>query len=99
MTGDTKSHSPDRNSSSPSTVSGASLDAAVGAGKGLSRIVETSLKMPLDFTLGLARGFRNAPKMYGDDTVRPAEKVKGIRSGIKVASKVKLSMFRIQVIC
>ncbi|MCJ1462396.1 hypothetical protein MMC07_000997 [Pseudocyphellaria aurata] len=77
----------DEGSASSSTVSGPSLDAAVGAGKGLSRIVETSLKMPLDFTLGLARGFRNAPKMYGDDTVRPAEKVKGFRSGIKVASK------------
>lgn len=88
MTGNSRWQSPDEGSASPSAVSGPTLDAAVGAGKGLSRIVETSLKMPLDFTLGLARGFRNAPKMYGDDTVRPAEKVKGIRSGIKVASKV-----------
>lgn len=88
MTGISSRHSLDGGTAPPSKVSGPSLDAAVGAGKGLSRIVETSLKMPLDFTLGLARGFRNAPKMYGDDTVRPAEKVKGIRSGIKVASKV-----------
>lgn len=87
MSGGTRDHSPDGGSAHPSQVSGPSLDAAIGAGKGLSRIAETSLKMPLDFTLGLARGFRNAPKMYGDDTVRPAEKVKGIRSGIKVASK------------
>lgn len=95
----TRRHSPDGGSAHPSQVSGPSLDAAIGAGKGLSRIVETSLKMPLDFTLGLARGFRNAPKMYGDDTVRPVEKVKGIRSGIKVASKVQLSVSSIHFIC
>ncbi|KAA8575534.1 hypothetical protein EYC84_004679 [Monilinia fructicola] len=45
------------------------IENAIGAGKGISRIVGAGLKSPMDFTLGLARGFHNAPKLYGDDTV------------------------------
>lgn len=42
----------------------------------------------MDFTLGIARGFHNAPKLYGDDTVRPQEKVTDFKSGLKAAGKV-----------
>jgi hypothetical protein len=45
----------------------------------------------MDFSLGLARGFHNAPKLYGDDTVRPQEKVTDFQSGLKVAGKVSIS--------
>ncbi|KAH0542669.1 hypothetical protein FGG08_002992 [Glutinoglossum americanum] len=62
------------------------LDAAIGATKSVSRIVSASLKSPMDFTLSLARGFHNAPKLYGD-TVRPSDKVTGIQSGLKAAGK------------
>jgi hypothetical protein len=41
----------------------------------------------MDFTLGLARGFHNAPKLYGDDTVRPQERVTDLQSGLKAAGK------------
>jgi hypothetical protein len=44
----------------------------------------------MDFSLGLARGFHNAPKLYGDDTVRPQEKVTDLQSGLKAAGKVRL---------
>jgi hypothetical protein len=64
------------------------LDSAIGAGKGISRIVGAGLKSPMDFSLGLARGFHNAPKLYGDDTVRPQEKVTDFQSGLKAAGKV-----------
>lgn len=64
------------------------LDSAIGAGKGISRIVGAGLKSPMDFTLGLARGFHNAPKLYGDDTVRPHERVTDLQSGLKAAGKV-----------
>ena len=63
------------------------LESAIGAGKGVSRIVGAGLKSPMDFTLGLARGFHNAPKLYGDDTVRPSEKVTDFQSGLKAAGK------------
>jgi hypothetical protein len=45
------------------------------------------MKFYSNFCLGLARGFRNAPKLYNDDTVRPPEKVTGLASGLKVAGK------------
>lgn len=65
-----------------------SLDTAVDTGKGIGRIVGAGLKSPMDFTLSLARGFHNAPKLYGDDMVRHPDKVTGIRSGFKAAGKV-----------
>lgn len=55
--------------------------------KGISRIVETGFKSPMNFTMGLAKGFRNAPKLYNDDTVRKQEKVTGIGSGFMLAWK------------
>jgi hypothetical protein len=60
---------------------------AIGAGKGVMRIVGAGMKFHTNFCLGLARGFRNAPKLYNDDTVRPTEKVTGFASGVKVAGK------------
>ena len=65
-----------------------SLDAALGAGKSIKQIVGAGLKSPMDFTLGLARGFHNAPKLYGDESVRQADKVTGLQSGLKAAGKV-----------
>ena len=51
-------------------------------------MVEAGLKSPMDFTLGIARGFHNAPKLYGDESVRPSEKITGIQSGLRAAGKV-----------
>ena len=81
------SHHPDR-SNSGSQAAHMSLDAAVGAGKGVGRMVGAGLKSPMDFTLGLARGFHNAPKLYGDESVRQADKVTDFQSGLKAAGKV-----------
>jgi hypothetical protein len=64
------------------------LESAIGASKGISRVVGAGMKSPMDFTLGLARGFHNAPKLYGDDTVRPQERVTDFQSGLKAAGKV-----------
>lgn len=68
----------------PSTLT---LENAIGAGKGVQRIVAAGMKSPMEFTLGIARGFHNAPKLYGDDTVRPQEKVTDLQSGLKAAGK------------
>ena len=43
----------------------------------------------MDFTLSIARGFHNAPKLYGDESVRQADKVTNLQSGLKVAGKVR----------
>jgi hypothetical protein len=65
------------------------IENATRATKGVARIVGAGLKSPMDFTLGIARGFHNAPKLYGDDTVRPQAKVTDLQSGLKAAGKVK----------
>lgn len=66
---------------------GYGIDAAMGASRGVGRIVSTGVKSPMNFCLGLAKGFRNVPKLYNDETIRPVEKVTDIPSGIKIASK------------
>jgi len=63
------------------------VDAAVGTSKGVGRIIGAGFKSPMDFSMAVTKGFRNAPKLYGDDTVRKTEKVTDFRSGQKVAWK------------
>ncbi|TWU70539.1 hypothetical protein ED733_000755 [Metarhizium rileyi] len=43
-------------------------------------------RAPTSLALALAQGFHNAPRLYGDDTVRRPTRVSGIRSGL-VASR------------
>lgn len=64
-----------------------SFESMIDGGKGVSRIVSAGIKSPMDFTMALAKGFHNAPKLYGDDTVRPAERITGVQSGFKAAGK------------
>jgi hypothetical protein len=61
---------------------------AVGTGVGIVRIAGAGFKSPATITYGLARGFHNAPKLYGDKTVRQTEKITGVRSGMSAAGKV-----------
>lgn len=63
-------------------------DFALDSGKGISRIIGTGLRAPMDFTMNISRGFGNVPRLYGDDTVRRNEKVTGIDSGIGAGVKV-----------
>ncbi|OAQ97272.1 hypothetical protein LLEC1_02010 [Akanthomyces lecanii] len=66
---------------------GFSMESAVGTARGVNRIIEAGVKSPMNFCLGLAKGFRNMPRLYNDDLVRPVEKVTDLSSGIKVAGK------------
>ncbi|KAJ6783777.1 hypothetical protein PWT90_07682 [Aphanocladium album] len=63
------------------------IESAVGTARGVNRIIEAGVKSPMNFCLGLAKGFRNMPRLYNDDLVRPVEKVTDLSSGIKVAGK------------
>lgn len=65
----------------------AALDAGLETGKNVSRVVETGVKTPMNFCMSLAKGFRNAPKLYNDDTVRKQEKITGLGSGVMLAGK------------
>ena len=63
------------------------VESAVSGAKAAGRIVSAGVKSPMDFTLSLAQGFHNAPKLYGDTTVRKTEKITGLQSGLRVAGK------------
>ena len=69
--------------------------AATGAGLGL--VKGTGLAMlhaatiPLDVVAATARGLHNAPRLYGDDTVRQQDRITGVGSGLKAAGKVSHS--------
>lgn len=63
------------------------MESAVDTGKGLVRIVGAGFKSPMDFSLNIAKGFHNVPKLYGAD-VRQVDKVTDFQSGIRTAAKV-----------
>ena len=63
------------------------VDTGMATGKGVGRIIGAGFKSPMEFSMGVADGFRNAPKLYGDDTVRKREKVTDFRSGLRAATK------------
>lgn len=67
------------------------VDSAVDTGKGLARIVGAGFKSPMDFSLNVAKGFHNVPKLYGGE-VRKVDNVTDFKSGITTAAKVSTLM-------
>lgn len=65
------------------------VDSAVDTGKGLARIVGAGFKSPMDFSLNVAKGFHNVPKLYGGE-VRKVENVTDLKSGLSTAAKVSI---------
>ena len=63
------------------------METAMDTGKGMRKIIGAGVSSPMDFTMGLTKGFHNAPKLYGDDTVRKPDKITDFRSGLKAAGK------------
>jgi UDP:flavonoid glycosyltransferase YjiC (YdhE family) len=55
--------------------------------KGFGRIVKTALQSPMDLSMSITEGFHNAPKLWGDDTVRPPQKVSDLKSGARAVGK------------
>jgi hypothetical protein len=54
---------------------------------GTVRIGKAAARAPGEFTLAMARGAHNVPKLWGDRTVRPQEKVTGVSNGLKQGVK------------
>jgi hypothetical protein len=55
--------------------------------KGATVATIAVLRPPMDFLLALTRGFKNAPKLYGDDTVCSTNNVYNFKSGVATASR------------
>jgi hypothetical protein len=41
----------------------------------------------MNLSVGITKGFHNAPKLWGDDSVRPQEKVSDLKSGMKAVGR------------
>lgn len=63
------------------------MESAISGAKAAGRIASAGIKSPMDFTLSIAQGFHNAPKLYGDETVRKPDKITDFQSGLKAAGK------------
>jgi hypothetical protein len=54
---------------------------------GCGRVVAATLRSPMTFSLALAKGAHNAPKLWNDSTVREIDAVTGVTSGVYVGCK------------
>ncbi|TID16773.1 glycosyltransferase family 1 protein [Venturia nashicola] len=59
---------------------------AEDVGRGFVQTGGALVKAPMDLSLAVAQGFHNAPRLYGDETVRRPVRITGIHSGL-VASR------------
>ncbi|EED18718.1 glucosyl/glucuronosyl transferase, putative [Talaromyces stipitatus ATCC 10500] len=59
----------------------------VHTSKGLGRIIKAAVQAPMEISVSFTKGFHNAPKLWGDDTVRPQEKVVDFKSGAMAAGR------------
>ncbi|KAL8662643.1 MAG: hypothetical protein Q9168_008223, partial [Polycauliona sp. 1 TL-2023] len=75
-------HSADVNSGGEDNLA---QDMAVDAGVGLAQTGEALARVPMDLSLAIAQGFHNAPRLYGDTTVRTPQRITGIKSGLRAA--------------
>ncbi|KAK5188736.1 hypothetical protein LTR72_011683 [Exophiala xenobiotica] len=67
---------------------GSVMDATSDTARAVAKVGFICLSLPGNLTLSVARGFHNAPRLYGDHTVRTPLKVTGIQSGLKAAGSL-----------
>lgn len=60
-------------------------DLAEDTGQAFAKTGEALAKAPMDLSLAIAQGFHNAPRLYGDDTVRTPPRISGFHSGLRAA--------------
>jgi len=75
-------------SRTPSIASSSSKDndmlrpTGLRTSRGFGRIVKAGVQSPMELSVGITKGFHNAPKLWNDTTVRPQEKVSDLKSGM-----------------
>lgn len=78
---------PNRQGSSLSTLSEPeewlAQELAQEAGHGFKKTLTAIFKTPMNFTVAVTQGFHNAPRLYGDDTVRRPPRITGFHSGLR----------------
>jgi hypothetical protein len=81
----TTTHAISRQGTASTTASNPAKDVVRQVGRGTVKTASALVRTPVDLTVALAQGFHNAPRLYGDDTVRRPTRVTGIRSGLRAA--------------
>ncbi|CAO2649706.1 Nn.00g009980.m01.CDS01 [Neocucurbitaria sp. VM-36] len=76
-----------RNESGPSKNPDMLRPTGVHMSKGAGRFVKAVVQGPVDISVNLTRGMHNIPKLWGDDTVRPQERVSDFKSGVKAVGR------------
>lgn len=56
-------------------------------GSGVKKAAKSIARAPMDLSLAVTQGFHNAPRLYGDSTVRRPTRVTGLKSGLKAAGR------------
>lgn len=76
----------DRESVHTATTEGTADEGYVDqVAEGVGKSAQALATAPIDLSVALAQGFHNAPRLYGDDTVRRPTRVTGIKSGLRAA--------------
>lgn len=57
------------------------------AGKGVGRFARALVQSPMELSVSITKGFHNLPKAWGDDTVRPQERVHDLKSGVRAMGR------------
>ncbi|KAJ4304126.1 hypothetical protein N0V88_001736 [Collariella sp. IMI 366227] len=81
----TTTHAIDRRNTSSTVATNPAEEVVRQVGRGARKSASALARTPVDLSLALAQGFHNAPRLYGDDTVRRPTRVTGIRSGLRAA--------------
>lgn len=55
--------------------------------KGIGRFTKALVQSPMELSVSFTRGFHNAPKLWGDDTVRPQERVSDFKTGMNALGR------------
>lgn len=55
--------------------------------RGIGRLFGTIARSPMDISVALTQGVHNVPKMWGDTTIRPQERVTDFSSGMKAVGR------------
>ncbi|POS86223.1 hypothetical protein EPUL_000395, partial [Erysiphe pulchra] len=65
----------------------AAIEVAQIIGSGVGKTAGAIIKAPMDLSLAVSQGFHNAPRLYGDRTVRRPVRITGLKSGLKAAGE------------
>ena len=72
--------------SSEASSENVATDLALHTQSALSETSDAIARAPVDISHAIAQGFHNAPRLYGD-TVRPTQRITGMRSGLRAAGR------------